>query len=162
MTTRRELDQKYQEVQNGEIGYDDYRKHYLVPFWNERAQNGKWQEVVSDNFRDRHTVDGTVSKEKAVDILRDRSGNFTRPFTSTLISEKLMRKVVAVLAKNNIPSHPQRFTNYSVGDAEGMVWVAWTTGDGRYQVQQNRTSVIVGINEPGILNHFHGDFDYPE
>jgi hypothetical protein len=162
MTTRRELDAKYREVENDEIPYGDYRKHYLVPFWNERAANGKWEEVVSASFKDRHTVEGTVSREKAVDVLKTRSNDFTRPFTSTLISEKLMRKVVAVLANKNIPTHPQRFTNYSVGDAAGMVWVAWTKGDGQYQVQQNRTSVTVGINEPGILNHFHGDFDYPE
>ncbi|HEU0014991.1 MAG TPA: hypothetical protein VFQ45_14985 [Longimicrobium sp.] len=144
--------------------YDDYVKHYLVKFWTDKAGANDWQSVVSAAFAGRHTVDGSVSENKAVDVARNRSGGGTRDFVSTLLSESLVRKAVKYIADNVIALHGKQrgaFTNYLV-PVEGTMWTVQVKANEGFLPKQYRDSVVVGIDRNGLITHFHGDRTYAE
>lgn len=139
--------------------YGDYVKNYLVRHWKEKSSDGYWQDLVTDNFMDRHTVEGTVTKEKAVDICRSRSNNGTRGFTSTLITEALVKKVIRFIANNVIEWHGKNvkaFANYSI-PVQGTMWTVVCTPNKGFEPTSYQDAVVVGINREGLINHFHGD-----
>lgn len=142
--------------------YQDYLTHYLVKHWQDESGKGKWQELVTVNFMDRHTVDGTVTEQKAIDLCRVRSQGGTRDFVSTLLAEDLVKKVVLNIAKNIIKWHGDNikgFANYLINE-QGMLCTVVCKANEGFISHNYRDAVVVGINKEGLINHFDGDATY--
>ncbi|MEM7049052.1 MAG: hypothetical protein AAF604_05310 [Acidobacteriota bacterium] len=142
--------------------YADYVKHYLISFWQKQASDGNWKELVTSEFRGRHSVEKNLSEEQAVDVCRRRSGGGTRDFVSTSLSDSFITKIVQFVATNIIPWHGMNdrgFTNYEVG-VEGLMWTVQCTAGEGFLPTCYRDRVVVGINHAGLICHFHGDAQY--
>jgi len=135
--------------------WKDYRNKYLVPYWKDKAGSGKWQELVTDNFKARHTVDGTVSQEQALKVCKQRSANGTHDFNSTIVTEALMKSVVKLISDSKIAQHTKAFTNYKIG-ASGYLFDVSAKANKGYLVRVCKGSVEVGVDATGIINHLHG------
>jgi hypothetical protein len=121
-----------------------------------------WPELVTSKFAARHTVEGNISQQKAVDVCRQRSADGDRNFTSTSLAESLIKDVVNYLAKNVIEWHGKNikgFANYHV-DVKGTMWTVVCHAGKGFAPTCYQDSVVVGIDQSGLINHFHGDAQY--
>ncbi|HSG41341.1 MAG TPA: hypothetical protein VLE27_16995 [Thermoanaerobaculia bacterium] len=161
------------ERYRNEESYEDYLEA-LEAYWKENTESEDgWENLVSSKFMTKHTVDGTVSREKAIDVCWARSADGSKDFVSTLIPADLMREFCRVVAKkirrlllNNkqkFQDHPGSLVNVLI-PRPGMVFTAWYRKKNGSKksilVEANRQKVIVGINEDGFIVHFHGDSKY--
>lgn len=154
--SKKDLLAKYADEVN--YPYDDYVKHYLVDHWKKAASQNDWEEVVSENFADRHSVEGSLSKHKAVDICRRRSGGGTRNFTSTTLDQGFIQKIVKYISDHLVAwhgKHAKEFRNYRIG-VDGTMWTV-RCEDGDFLPKCYRDSVVVGLDRRGLVTHFHGD-----
>jgi hypothetical protein len=157
--TRQELLRYYQNED-----YKDYVGKYLVKHWKDESNRNDWEALVNNNFANRHSVEGTLTKEKAVDVCRERSHEGTIDFTSTSLSTDFVERIVRYIATDIIEWHGKNrgeFTNYEVSAPGMMITVQSKAGQG-YLHTQYRDKVVVGISREGLITHFHGDATYAD
>lgn len=139
---------------------DDYGKKYLLPYWKEHHALGG-DALTAGHFDAAHLNQNAMSSSSVKKMAKNRSNNAERNFTSTMMPDKHLVKITTYLYKNGaIQAHIQAgliFRNYVV-DVPIMAntfTVDASKGGGHSRTEM--ISPIVGINERGLINHFHGD-----
>lgn len=144
--------------------YDDYVGKYLVPHWRKESGDNNWGDLVNNGFAVRHSVEGSLSKQKAKKICEIRSQMGAINFTSTSLSTDFVQRIVQYVATHIIQWHGKnrgRFTNYMVQVEGEMITVQCKAGEG-YLTTEYRDKVVVGIDRDGLITHFHGDVTYAD
>ncbi len=135
--------------------WKDYHK-LLRKFYQEVADQRRtqYQQAYSAAFLARHSVEGTVTKEKALDVARLRSNNCTRDFESTIVTADLLAAVVLEVNNRFIAGHTGTgFQNYQLKDTSGqLIHVSCKANQG-YLVRQGKGSFNVGLDANGIITH---------
>ncbi len=138
----------------------DYGRRYLLPYWKEHAgQPG--DALLDGRFELNHL--GTISTSNTTKVAARRSENATRNFTSTVMPPDSIRKITTYLLRYAIEKHvaaglPRR--NYQIGIAVTSTTMAVDAEAGGGTQKQERILPIIGVNERGLINHFHGTADY--
>jgi hypothetical protein len=123
-----------------------------------------WPDLVTDNFAQRHTVEGSISEQKTRDVCRQRSADGTQDFTSTSLTTDFMIKIARYIAENVIEWHGKNvkaFANYKL-NVDGMMWTVVCKANQGFLPTCYRDKVVVGIDRSGLINHFHGDAQYAQ
>lgn len=142
--------------------YDDYVKHYLVKYWQDMSQKADWESLVTANFASRHTVEGSLSEEKAIDVCSNRSGGGANNFTSTSLDKGFVERIVRYICEHVIAWHGQQikgFANYQL-PVKGQMYTVQAKANEGFLPRMYRDQVVVGIDGSGLINHFHGDAQY--
>ncbi len=138
----------------------DYGRRYLLPYWKEHAgQAGN--ALLGGNFELNHL--GTLSKSATAKAAARRSGNAVRNFTSTTMPPDSIRTITSYLQRYAIGQHVAAglpFRNYQLGLAVASVTVAVDAEKGGGTQKQEWIFPVVGINQQGLINHFHGSAEY--
>jgi hypothetical protein len=152
-----------------ELNPDSYTKDYvgkfLVKHWKDESTKRNWRQLVTDNFALRHSVEGNISEEKAVDTCRARSAQGTNDFISTTLTTDFVENIVRFVADNIIEWHGKNrgdFTNYEVSVKGMMITVKCDASKKAFLPTHYKDKVVVGINREGLINHFHGDAQYAQ
>ncbi len=141
---------------------DDYGKHYLLPFWEEHAGKNTCNSLLGGHFADAHIGRSIHSTNAAVDVGRRRFGGANATRTSTQMPEKAVQQITKYLQTYAIKWHVQsglQFRNYLISDPvkASITLVDPTRGT---KASMDNIHPIIGINERGLINHFHGDEEY--
>ena len=119
--------------------------------------------LISPHFADVHLVEGSLSKEKAVDMCVERSHQGAHDFTSTILATGFMEKIAHYISKNIIEMHGKQrgvFTNYLIPERGAMITVKYDAEKQKFLPTQYSDQVVVGIDREGLITHFHGDAQY--
>ncbi|WP_141100990.1 hypothetical protein [Roseateles aquatilis] len=134
--------------------WKDYHK-LLRKFYQEVSDQRRtqYQQAYTAAFLTRHAVEGTVTKQKALDVARVRSNDGTRDFESTIVTPDLLAAVVLEVNSRFIAGHGAAFQTYQLREASGqLIHVSCKANQG-FLVRQGKGSFNVGLNENGIINH---------
>lgn len=134
--------------------WKDYHRHYLVPFYKEVSaqRRTQFQEAYTKAFLEKHSVAGTLTREKALKIASKRSGAGTRDFESTIATEDLLASIVEEVASRFISGHGPAFQTYRLNASGQLIHVSVKEGKGAY-VRQAHGSFKVGIDKDGLIDH---------
>jgi hypothetical protein len=162
--TREELLGYYADL-NPDSYSKDYVEKYLVKHWKDESTPKGWIHLVTENFAIRHSVEGDISEQKAIDTCRVRSGQGANDFISTTLTTGFVVNIVRFVADNIILWHGKNrgdFTNYEASVNGTMITVKYDASKKAFLPTQYKNKVVVGINREGLINHFHGDAQYAQ
>ncbi len=138
----------------------DYGRRYLLPYWKEHA--GRSGDALLDGtFQSKHL--GAMSKAASAKTAAARSGNAARDFTSTTMPPDSIRTITSYLLRYAIEQHVAAglpFRNYQLGITVMSMTMAVDAEAGGGTQKQERIFPIVGVNQKGLINHFHGSAEY--
>lgn len=135
--------------------WKDYHK-LLRKFYQEVSDQRKtqYQQAYSAAFLQRHSVEGTVTPQKAVDVARARSREGTRDFESTIVTADLLAAVVLEVNNRFISGHTGTgFQKYELRDTSGQLIHVSVKANQGFLVRQARGSFNVGLDANGIITH---------
>ncbi|MEA3122960.1 MAG: hypothetical protein QOH33_2559 [Paraburkholderia sp.] len=138
----------------GQESWDDYRKHYLIRYYKEKSdhRSAHWRDCFTNVFLNRHSVEGTLTQQAALDVCRRRSLRGTQDFESTLVDAGLLQKIVAEVSERFIAGHQPEYRLCDLRSAGMLIHVSCTAGVG-FLLRQAVGSFKVGIDENGLICH---------
>lgn len=114
--------------------------------------------VFSEGFLKNHVVkNGGFSVKKALKIAKRRSKNYTKPFKSTIMSEKGIKKICQFMTQSGrLQGHVMKksFKNYGVASVE-LITIDVDTDRGEVFYRRGKGKVRLGIDAEGFICHYH-------
>ncbi|MBN1699174.1 MAG: hypothetical protein JW881_16765 [Spirochaetales bacterium] len=142
---------------------DDYGTMLLDYYIQQTKNENTVKGLLTKAFLENHVVTGgSLNAENAKKIAKRRSNQFTKSFTSTLISLKMALHICRYfMGKGNgqfLKDHirKKKFDNYKVDIKGQTIMVKIDKNKKEALLRQGNGIILIGINERGFINHLEG------